>query len=219
MQNDNYGTDNLLLTLLEDERSRIARELHDLTIQGLVRAIYQTEIISRKMENDIVSAKLELALLTNNLKENINNTRNLIYDLKPMAINDLGFQGALDEYFTYLKSFSEIHFSYEIHEDLIHLTDKELLTLFRILQEACINAVKHSEASDVVISISEYNLNFYKVLVDDNGKGCDPDSIIKENHYGLIILKERVQSIKGECKINTDINEGFHITVILPMTC
>jgi two-component system sensor histidine kinase DegS len=219
METNNLKNYDLPLNLLEDERSRIAKELHDSTIQDLVHAIHQIEMISHYMENDLISARLELSLLSQNLKEAINNTRNLIYDLKPMAIEDLGFFGALDDYFTYLKTFSKIHFSYSIHNDLDHLADKELLTLFRIIQEACINAIKHSEATELKITISEYNQKYYKIAIDDNGRGCKEENLHQQNHYGLEILKERVKLVLGECKIKTGLNEGFHVTVILPMTC
>jgi len=219
MEKNNQETYDLPLTLLENERSRIARELHDVTIQNLVHTIHQTELISHYMENDPVRAKLELTLLSKNLRDTINDTRNLIYDLKPMAIDDLGFLGALDEYFTYIRSFSKIKFSYEIDGELNRLTDYELLILFRILQEACTNAIRHSDATDVVIRIAEYKERFYKIQVDDNGRGCNKEDLRKLNHYGLEMLEERIKMISGKYKIDTDKDKGFHITVIVPMTC
>ncbi|MBP3458164.1 MAG: sensor histidine kinase [Lachnospiraceae bacterium] len=219
MEKNNQETYDLPLTLLENERSRIARELHDITIQNLVHTIHQTELISHYMENDPVRAKLELSLLSKNLKDTINDTRNLIYDLKPMAIDDLGFLGALDEYFAYIKTFSKIKFSYEIDDDLDCLTDYELLILFRILQEACTNAMRHSNATDVMIRISKYKECFYKIQIDDNGTGCKKEDLRKLNHYGLEMLEERIKMISGKYKIETDIDKGFHITAIVPMTC
>lgn len=217
MEKNNQETYDLPLTLLENERSRIARELHDITIQNLVHTIHQTELISHYMENDPVRAKLELSLLSKNLRDTINDTRNLIYDLKPMAIDDLGFLGALDEYFSYIKTFSKIKFSYEIDDELDRLTDYELLILFRILQEACTNAIRHSNAADVMIRISKYKGTFYKIQVDDNGIGCKKEDLHKLNHYGLEMMEERIKMISGKYKIETD--KGFHITVIVPMTC
>lgn len=219
MEKKSQETFDLPLTILENERSRITRELHDTTIQNLVHTIHQTELISRYMDQDPVRAKLELSLLSKNLKETISDIRNIIYDLKPMAISDLGFTDALDEYLMNLKSFSGIHFEYQKENELEHLTENDKLILFRILQEACNNAARHSEAENVKIVIMEYEDNYYKVTVDDDGVGCEKEELHKKNHYGLEILKERVEVLSGTYRIETDKNRGFHITIIIPMTC
>lgn len=219
MENKSQETYDLPLTILENERSRITRELHDTTIQNLVHTVHQTELISRYMDDDPVRAKLELSLLSKNLKETIGDIRNIIYDLKPMSISDLGFTDALDEYLLNLKMVSKIHFDYNMNDDLGHLTENEQLILFRILQEACNNAVRHSEAQNVEINICEDREGYYKITVDDDGKGCKKENIRKINHYGLEILKERVEMLSGTYRIETDTDKGFHITIIIPMTC
>lgn len=208
----------LTLTILEKERTRIARELHDVTIQNMIHSIHQTELILHYMEKDPVQAKLELSALSKNLKDAINDTRNIIYDLKPMAISDLGFKEALEEYFIYLQTISKIQFSYDIDDDLSKLTDQTLLVIFRIIQEACRNTVKHSEATQLKITIQKYQKKYFKIAIDDNGIGCLEEAFHKINHYGLQILDERVRMISGTYTIDTDINKGFHITVIVPMT-
>lgn len=208
----------LTITILEKERTRIARELHDVTIQNMIHSIHQTELILHYMEKDPVQAKLELSALSKNLKDAINDTRNIIYDLKPMAISDLGFKEALEEYFIYLQTISKIQFSYDIDNDLSKLTDQTLLLIFRIIQEACRNTVKHSEATQLKITIQKYQKKYFKIAIDDNGIGCLEEAFHKINHYGLQILDERVRMISGTYTIDTDINKGFHITVIVPMT-
>lgn len=219
MENKVQETYDLPLTILENERSRITRELHDTTIQNLVHTIHQTELISRYMDDDPVRAKLELSLLAKNLKETVGDIRNIIYDLKPMSISDLGFTDALDEYLMNLKMTSKIHFECNMKDELNHLTENEQLILFRILQEACTNSVRHSEAANVVIGICEYEEGYYKITVDDDGAGCEKETIRKINHYGLEILKERVEMLSGIYRMETDIGKGFHITIIIPMTC
>lgn len=208
----------LTLTILENERTRIARELHDVTIQNMIHSIHQTELILHYMEKDFVQAKLELSALSKNLKETINDTRNIIYDLKPMAISDLEFRQALEEYFIYLQTISKIQFSYDIDVDLSNLTNQVLLIIFRIIQEACRNAVKHSEATELRIVIQKYREEYYQIAIDDNGVGCTKEAFQKIDHYGFKILDERVRMISGTYTIDTDINKGFHITVIVPMT-
>lgn len=217
MKNDRQETYKLPLTILENERSRITRELHDTTIQNLVHLIHQIELTSHYIDEDPVRAKLELSALSKNLKETITETRNIIYDLKPMAITDLGFKEALDEYISYLSTFSDVKFIYNVADDFDKLDNNKILIVYRILQEACNNIVKHSKASNAEININKYKDSFYKISVDDNGIGCKKENINKIHHYGLEIMEERVKMISGSLEIHTNLKEGFHITVIIPI--
>lgn len=217
MKNEEWEMYELPLTILENERSRITRELHDTTIQNLVHLINQIELTSHYIDEDPIRAKLELTTLSKNLKETITETRNIIYDLKPMAITDLGFEEALDEYISYLNTFSDIKFVYFIEDDFNKIDNNKLLIIYRIIQEACNNIVKHSKATDATININKYKNSFFKILIDDNGVGCKKEDICKVHHYGLEIIKERVKMIYGNLEIHTDLEEGFHIAVIIPI--
>ena len=217
MKNEEWEMYELPLTILENERSRITRELHDTTIQNLVHLIHQIELTSHYIDEDPIRAKLELTTLSKNLKETITETRNIIYDLKPMAITDLGFEEALDEYISYLNTFSDIKFVYFIEDDFNKIDNNKLLIIYRIIQEACNNIVKHSKATNATININKYKNSFFKILIDDNGVGCKKEDICKVHHYGLEIIKERVKMIYGNLEIHTDLEEGFHIAVIIPI--
>lgn len=209
----------LPLTILENERSRISRELHDVTIQDLVHTIHQTELILHFMDSDPVKAKLEITSLSQNLKHTIQDIRNIIFDLQPMTINDLGFSETLDEYITYLNDNFEIHFSYDIDAVVNNLDKENCLTLYRVIQEACTNIMKHSHAKNAEIKIWKDKSNQYILSVKDDGVGCQTSDLNKLNHYGLQILKERVKIVSGTCEIETDLNKGFHLTVKVPMSC
>lgn len=209
----------LPLTILENERSRISRELHDVTIQNLVHTIHQTELILRYMDSDPIKAKLEITSLSQNLKHTIQETRNIIFDLKPMTINDLGFSETLDEYVTYLNNNFETHFSYDI-DAIVNDLDKEIsLTLYRVIQEACTNIIKHSHAQNAGIKIWKGKGDQCILSVKDDGVGCLVSDLNKLNHYGLQILEERVKIVSGVCEIETDLNQGFHLTVKVPVSC
>lgn len=217
MKNDRREMYELPLTILENERSRITRELHDTTIQNLVHLVHQIELASHYIDEDPIRAKLELTALSKNLKETITDTRNIIYDLKPMSITDLGFEEALDEYISYLNTFSDIKFVYNIEDDFNKIDSNKLLIIYRIIQEACNNIIKHSKATDAEINITKYKDSFFRISIDDNGVGCKKENMSKIHHYGLEIIEERVRMIYGDLEIHTDLEEGFHITVIIPI--
>lgn len=216
MKSEDSEVYKLPLTILENERARIAHELHDTIIQNLVHTIYQSELTLHYIDEDPIKAKLELAALSKNIKETIADARNILYELKPMTITDLGFKETLDEYILYLKSLSNIKFTCEIEDRLDALSDNERLVIYRVIQEACNNILKHSEASHAEINIKKYKENFYKVSVDDNGIGCNKEELCKMHHYGLSIMEERVRMICGSIEIHSDLNKGFHITVKIP---
>lgn len=219
MKNKSKDSYDLPLIILENERSRISRELHDVTVQSLVHTIHQTELINHYMDQDIIKAKLELSLLAKNLRKAITDTRNVIYDLKPMAIDDLGISAAMEECFLYLRGISNLDFIFQTEDELEHLDSESTLMVFRILQEACNNAVKHSQGSYIKIKIERIQNSFYKIIIDDDGVGCNIDDMQKINHYGLEILKERVTMISGKCEIITEPNKGFHMIITIPTTC
>lgn len=213
LHQDSYD---LSLDILENERIRIGRELHDDTIQSLVHMVHQTELISHFMEKDPIKAKLELSLLSKNIKDTISNTRNVIYNLRPMAMDDLGFNAAMDEYIFYLNSISDISFVYKSQEELTRLSEDVIINIFRIIQEVCTNSIKHSNAKQVLIQV-ESDKDFYIIKMDDDGVGCDKKDIYKINHYGLEIVKERVRMISAKYEIDTNKGEGFHIAIYVPM--
>ncbi len=216
MKSDDSELYRLPLTILENERVRIAHEFHDTIIQNLVHTIYQSELTLHYIDEDPVRAKLELAALTKNIKNTIADARNILYELKPMAISDLGFKESLDEYIIYLKSLSSIKFTCEIEDNLDSLNDNQRLVVYRIIQEACNNILKHSKASLAEINIKKCNDDYYKITIDDNGVGCNKNELCKMHHYGLKIMEERAKMICGSIKVHSDLDQGFHITVIIP---
>lgn len=216
MKSDDSELYRLPLTILENERVRIAHEFHDTIIQNLVHTIYQSELTLHYIDEDPVRAKLELAALTKNIKNTIADARNILYELKPMAITDLGFKESLDEYIIYLKSLSSIKFTCEMEDNLDSLNDNQRLVVYRIIQEACNNILKHSKASLAEINIKKCNDDYYKITIDDNGVGCNKNELCKMHHYGLKIMEERAKMICGSIKVHSDLDQGFHITVIIP---
>lgn len=209
----------LSLIFLENERSRISRELHDVTVQSLVHTIHQTELIDYYMDHDPLKAKLELSLLAKNLKKTVTDTRNVIYDLKPMAIDDLGISAAMEECFIYLRSISDFDFIFSSEDELEHLENESIMMIFRILKEASYNAARHSKGTYIKINIERNNDNCYKIKIDDDGVGCNKDDMQKINHYGLEIIRERINMISGKYEIFTEPNKGFHMIITIPMTC
>ena len=204
----------LAFDIREKERHRIARDIHDTTLQSLSHLIHKVELTSLYMERDIVKAKLELATIENGLRKAIEDTRTIIYNLHPVSLDDLGLKAVIE------KSIHEInrnyHFFIETDIDNVSCENYNLqLTILRLLQECCLNALRHSKGNRLSISL-KYKDDTYYLNVTDNGIGFDEKNIKKNDfHFGLDIMKERVQLLSGKININSSDN-GTSVIIEIP---
>lgn len=216
---ENYGIK--ILEQQENERQRIARELHDSTVQVLTNLVHKTELCTKIMDVDLIRAKLELEIINNTIRYTINDMRNIIHDLRPMAFDDFGLDVTLERVVGQIKANTDI----QIHVDVIGnkkpLSSVVSLTLVRIMQEACNNSIKHSEAENVYITFL-YGEEAVTLTVKDDGKGFDAKNIDQNKEgqnkgFGVSIMKERALLLSGDLKIVSGKGKGTLITVTVPI--
>lgn len=185
----------VFLDMQENERQRIARDLHDSPLQNLTHLIHAIELSALFIDQDPERAKLELMLVGKKIRMIIEDIRNTIYDLRPMVFDDIGFKGAMQNMIDHFKNESNIFIDLIMENDIIIKNDLIYSNIYRIIRECVTNSIKHSEAKEIKIIIKEEN-NVCYIEVDDDGRGFD---IGKDNkkHFGLQILEERVQLLKG----------------------
>lgn len=204
----------------EMDRKRIANELHDTSIQDLTHIIHQIELAGFYIDVDATKAKLELALVNDELRKIIKDIRNTIFDLRPMSFDDLGLTGAIENLIDVLKNRFVIDFQSDINfsDDFDEL---KKLEIYRVIQECITNSAKHANAKTIVLTVCDKESDLY-ICVSDDGTGIleqesenESDSE-KQIHYGLQIMKERVSILDGRCYINSIRNEGTKIKIIIP---
>lgn len=211
-----------ILQAQEIERSRIACDLHDSIVQNLANLIHKTELCIKMMDRDPIGVKLDLQLVMQNIKTVINDIRRIIYNLKPMALDDLGLEIAIQRFLEQFELTHKVHVNFKCTCKNVNLETSVIsVTLFRIIQEACTNAVKHGHAKVIDVSLDD-NESSILMCIKDNGDGFDVKSvnqkIRKDNSgYGLSIMKERICLISGSVHINSKRNEGTIINVIVPI--
>lgn len=216
---ENYGIK--ILEQQENERQRIARELHDSTVQVLTNLVHKTELCTKIMDVDLIRAKLELEIINNTIRYTINDMRNIIHNLRPMAFDDFGLDVTLERVVSQIKSNTDIQIHVDVMGKKKQLSSVLSLTLVRILQEACNNSIKHSEAENVYITFS-YDEELVTLTIRDDGKGFDVKSIDgkKDNQnkgFGVSIMRERALLLSGDLKISSGKNKGTLITVTVPI--
>lgn len=204
----------------EEERKRIARELHDDTSQALV-------VLSRRLD-DVASSAEGLSederLLLENLRQQANSimdgVRRLSQDLRPPTLDRLGLLPALEWLASRVSENSGINVEVKIHGAGRRLSAEVELLLFRIVQEALSNIWRHSEASraDVVIAFDEGRT---RIAIKDNGKGFDlPDSVgdlAKDGKLGMAGMQERARLLGGSVNVESQPGKGTTVTIEAPI--
>lgn len=200
----------------ELDRKRIASELHDTSLQDLTHIIHQLELTGLYIDVDPIKAKLELEDVSNQLRRVIQDIRNTIFDLRPMSFDDLGLEHAINEYVEFLKKKYEMQFDIEV-DDINYLDEKTKLAIYRIIQECLMNSSKHSGANKINLKLNDLDSEII-IVVSDDGVGIDHQKKDNEDntHYGLLIVKDRVNYLKGKCSITSDKNKGTCIEVKIP---
>lgn len=212
-----HKDDNLaLLNLLEKDRQRIAGELHDTSLQNLAHLVHKIELSSLYIDQDILKAKLELSVVNKILKETIGEIRNTIFDLRPMTFDDLGLKAAIERLLSCVNENKKYNIEQKIEDVSCETSDLILLSIYRVVQECMNNIQKHSLAQNIWIKCRQKE-NRYIIDIRDNGKGFDVAEIPANKHFGLSLMQERVELLKGRMTLSSEINKGTKIHVEIPL--
>lgn len=211
----------------EEERKRIARDIHDGPAQSLSNVIIKTELCERLIDKDLAEAKKELVSLREIVRESTKEVRRIIYNLRPMSLDDLGFSAVIQKY---LEGFQE---ETGVTTDFIIESDEKIkdslrnLFVFRITQELLNNVRKHSEASQVEVTLN-INTKEISLEVRDNGVGfpmreesTDLREFYNPNNgsmggLGLQNIQERVKLLNGKITFKSKENMGTKVQCIIP---
>ncbi|MGP7818550.1 sensor histidine kinase [Niallia sp. 01092] len=201
----------------EEERKRLSREIHDGPAQMMANVMMRSDLIERiYKENGEEEAFKEIKSLKVMVRNALYEVRRIIYDLRPMALDDLGLIPTLKKY---LQTIEEYHQTTNIAFSTIgkeaRLPSKYEVALFRLVQESVQNALKHSEAKMITVQI-EIRREQVIVMVKDDGKGFDKEQK-KPESFGLIGMKERVELLKGELTIDTKPGNGTIVMINVPV--
>ena len=209
-----------ILEQQENERSRIARDLHDSVVQVLTNLVHKCEICSKIMDVDGIRAKLELEIMSRNLREAISEMRNVIYDLRPMSFDDLGLNVTLESFINDVKSRTNMEVTFNVEGTPNVLPSVMQLTIFRIVQEATNNSIKHSKGKKLDV-VFKYNFDNIYLNIKDDGIGIEKENDENKQSlhtgFGLDMMKERVALLNGKIDVLTADDGGTSIEVIIPI--
>jgi len=203
----------------EDERKRIARELHDETAQALVVLSRRLDglLTARERLPESITRRLEeLRQLTDGILEGV---RRFSQDLRPPTLDDLGLVPTLEALVTDLMVQDGIRAELKVRGSQRRLSPEEELVIFRIAQEALNNVKRHSQASQVVTTV-EFSDDEVKLTISDNGKGFElPDRIgdlAERGKLGLLGMHERARLLGGTLTVHSKLGEGTTVIANVP---
>jgi PAS domain S-box-containing protein len=205
-----------LINAQEEERSRVARELHDDVNQRM--AVLSIHLAQFQQD---LPMSFDLSQRFQNLQEQVQeisrDIRGLSYRLHPSKLDCLGLGAAVKSLCAELKESGKLQIEFQQARVPANLPQDITLCVFRIAQEALRNCVKHSGARVVEVLLEKTN-NDIHLLVSDNGCGFDPESELTRKGLGFISMRERLRLIGGSLHIHTRPLRGTRVEVSVPLS-
>jgi signal transduction histidine kinase len=201
----------------EEERRRLARELHDDTLQSLIALKQRLQLAHLAFQDQPVEKMLtELEVLT---EQTIDDLRRLTRALRPIYLEDLGLVAALEMLSHEASQTGDVNIHFQRQGEERRLPSDVELALYRIAQEALSNVAKHAEATQASITI-QYSPEANTLRIMDDGKGFEvpnsPAEFAPGGHFGLLGLHERAELVGAKLQIRSSPGEGTQVIVRLP---
>jgi signal transduction histidine kinase len=205
----------------EEERRRLARDLHDATVQDLIALNQGVEMVARELTRDAQRATTRLQDLRPQITAIIDGLRRQIHALRPLYLEDLGFVPALEMLVRDMGQRHQLATEFALTGNVdIQPSLPVQISTFRIAQEALQNVVKHANATQVTLSLNLAETDLTLHIADDGSGFVVPDRptyLAQEGHFGLLGMKERAQLHGGTLQIESQTGQGTTVSVRFPL--
>jgi signal transduction histidine kinase len=209
-----------LITAQEDERKRVARDLHDELGQTLSGLSLRAEALKQHITPDSEQAIRLLDQISMLLNETLDQMYDLILALRPSVLDDMGLPAALDAHVNWVLSESNITFELDVDKLIGRMPPEVETTLYRVFQEALNNIVRHAKANHVQITL-RCNDGVFEGEILDDGQGFDIENVRLHGEeprgLGLLGMKERVLQFNGQLDILSQPGKGTRIFISIPV--
>lgn len=208
-----------IIRAMEEERKRIARELHDETSQSLTTVMVNLEAIGKQLPEQAEELNTRLRLTKEIAQRTLDETRRLMFDLRPSVLDDLGLVPALRWFISQRVQPMGLEVDFQAIGPDRRLSEELETALFRIMQEAITNAVKHAKAKRLVVTLS-MEPGVLVGAVQDDGVGFHPVHVvskeIRDRGLGLFGMQERAALVGGTVQIDSAPGRGTTMRVKVP---
>jgi two-component system sensor histidine kinase DegS len=210
-----------ILEAQEDERRRIARDIHDGPAQHMANAVMRVDICDMVIQRDLKEGLKELASLKESVKTALKEVRNIIFDLRPMSLDDLGLNETIKEMITSIIKESEMAVKLQLKPIKEEIEQIIQVAVYRITQEIFNNIKKHSKAKQAEVKL-DFGTQHLMLIISDDGIGFNVEETLKQvklkgSSYGLMGIFDRVDQLQGKIQIKSLQGVGTTYTVKLPI--
>jgi len=203
----------------EEERKRVAREIHDGPAQTMANVVLRAEICEKVLDRDVNQVRSELRELKEIVRGSLAEVRQIIFDLRPMALDDLGLVPTLRRYLADLQEKNKLITELRVFGREKRYTSGYEVAIFRSIQEALNNIVKHARARVATVRL-ELTDKQITVHIEDDGIGFSVEEAMssrEDGHFGLLGITERIQLLNGRVEIKSSRGNGTRILIQLPV--
>ncbi|MCR4406650.1 MAG: sensor histidine kinase [Anaerolineae bacterium] len=204
----------------ENERQHLARQMHDGPAQSLTNLILQAEICERLFDMDKERARAELAALKAAVNSTFQKTRNFIFELRPMILDDLGLVPTLKRYVESFTENSGIPTNLSIAGKERRMPPHTEVTVFRVIQELLNNARQHAQPTRIQVNL-DIEPKLVRAIVEDDGIGFDVAGAMasarQQKTLGIATLQERVEMLGGQLAFESSVGRGTKVTLEIPI--
>lgn len=204
----------------EAERARLARELHDDTVQALIALKQRAQLARKALGRDPERVAERLDELSTLIDRELAGLRRLIADLRPIYLDELGFVPALEMLIQQTETAHGLTVRLDVQGEPMRLSPDLELAAFRIVQQALSNVVQHANAHHVRVTVA-FTAMELQLLIQDNGCGFNPPEhptdFARSGHFGLMGMYERATLHGGSLTLRSAPDQGTTVTVRLPL--
>lgn len=207
----------------EEERQRVARDIHDGPAQSLSNLALKTELCEKLVDMNLDRARNELRELKRLVRGSLQEIRKIIFDLRPMSLDDLGLIATLKQYTNRFMDETGVDVILETYSEHIHVDSLVEVAVFRIIQEALNNVVKHADATQVFINLKIVEDTLIGSIID-NGQGFDiedqkfqPARDVRTGGFGIYSMKQRAELLRGKFSLKSQMGKGTTIRLEIPI--
>jgi signal transduction histidine kinase len=205
-----------LQSVREEERTRIAREIHDELGQALTALKIDVSWLGKKY-HDHPTLSEKVGTMTTLIDSTIRRVKRICTELRPSLLDHLGVTSAIRWQAEEIGKRTGLRCSLSFDPSEIVLEDNLATAIFRVFQEALTNIVRHAEATKVEVTLRK-NKDMITLTVSDNGKGLRKDQLAKPKSFGLLGIQERARALGGEAMITGARRKGTTLTVRVPLS-
>jgi len=202
----------------EEERKRLSRDIHDGPAQILANVLLRAGLIEQVYAREGPGPAFEeLTELKGTVRNALTEVRRIIYDLRPMALDDLGLIPTLKKYLANIEELEKpVIITFQNSGEPQRFNTNIEVAVFRLVQESVTNAIKHGKSKHVWVKV-EWLRDIMNISVRDNGNGFDKNAV-RNKSFGLIGMRERIDLLKGEMNINSTLGRGTTVLFRIPLT-